>query len=56
MRITLFYLMDNQIVEYTPMIIKKTCIQNNTYYKINYTYEKSKVKRILVLILIQMVY
>lgn len=38
MGITLFYLMDDKTVEYTPMFIQKTDSKNNTYYEMNYTY------------------
>lgn len=46
MGITLFYLMDDQTVEYTPMFINKTDSQNNTFYNMNYTYEKSTDGRV----------
>lgn len=46
MGITLFYLMDDQTVEYTPLFINKTDSQNNTYYEMNYAYEKSTDGRI----------
>lgn len=36
MGITLFYLMEDGTVEYTPMFIKKTDSQNNLYYAMNY--------------------
>ena len=36
--ITLFYLMSDGTVEYTPMFAKKTDSQNNVYYVVNYVY------------------
>ena len=41
MGITLFYLMTDGTVEYTPMFVSKTDTQNNSYYEINYTYDTS---------------
>lgn len=40
MGITIFYVMDDQTVEYTPMFVRKTDSQNNTYYEMNYRYQK----------------
>lgn len=37
MGITLFYLMNDGTVEYTPIFIQKTDSQNNTYYDMNYS-------------------
>lgn len=37
--ITLFYLMQDGTVEYTPMFIKKQDNNNNYYYEINYIYD-----------------
>lgn len=39
MGITLFYLMADGTVEYTPMFQLKRDSQNNTYYDMNYTYD-----------------
>ncbi len=39
MGITLFYLMEDGTVEYTPMFIRKIDGQNNSYYETNYTYD-----------------
>ena len=39
--ITLFYLMSDGTVEYTPMFIKKTDSQNNIYYDMNYVQDYS---------------
>ena len=41
MGITLFYLMSDGTVEYTPVFVKKQDTQGNMYYDINYTYEKT---------------
>lgn len=38
--ITLFYLMSDQTVEYTPMFTLKFDNNNNSYYEMNYTYDK----------------
>lgn len=47
MGITLFYLMSDGTVEYTPMFIKKIDSQNNSYYVMNYTFEYSDDGRII---------
>lgn len=39
MGITLFYLMDDQTVEYTPMFILKMDSTNHSYYEMNYAIE-----------------
>ena len=39
--ITLFYLMSDGTVEYTPMFNRKIDSQNNSYYEMNYTYDYS---------------
>ncbi len=32
--------MNNQTVKYTPMFVRKTDSQNDTYYEINYRFQK----------------
>lgn len=44
--ITLFYLMNDKTVEYTPMFIKETDSKGNNYYSMNYTYEYSSDNRV----------
>lgn len=46
MGITLFYLMSDGTVEYTPMFNLKFDSNNNSYYEMNYTYEYSSDNRI----------
>lgn len=46
MGITLFYLMDDGTVEYTPMFELKYDSQGNSYYELNYTYEYSADGRV----------
>ncbi len=42
--LTLFFLMEDGTVEYTPMFIKQTDSQNNIYYKMNYYDNKDMFK------------
>lgn len=44
--ITLFYLMEDGTVEYTPMFNKMFDSQNNGYYEMNYTYDYSSDNRV----------
>lgn len=46
MGITLFYLMEDNTVEYTPMFTLNTSNPNSTHYEMNYSYEKSPDGRI----------
>lgn len=39
--ITLFYLMSDKTIEYTPMFNRKLDSQNNSYYEMNYSYDYS---------------
>lgn len=39
MGITIFYLMEDGTVEYTPMFVQKVDTKGKTYYDMNYTYE-----------------
>lgn len=44
--LTLFYLMSDGTVEYTPMFVLKTDSQSNTYLAMNYIYEYSSDNRV----------
>lgn len=45
--ITLFYLMSDGTVEYTPMFNRKNDSHNNSYYEMNYTYDYSQDGKVI---------